>query len=56
MAYVADIETIQLQLAKPAPNKDIIGAAWQTVKAAATINGCVGLVTKVGALVGGLLT
>lgn len=56
MAYVADIETIQSQLAKPAPNKDIIGAAWQTVKAAATINGCVGLVTKVGALVGGLLT
>lgn len=55
MDYVADIDTIQSQLAKPSPNKDIIGAAWRTVKVAATINGCVGLVTKVGALVGGIL-
>ena len=56
LAYVADIDTIQSQLAKPAPNKGIIGAAWESVKVAATIDGCAGLVTKVGAFVGGLLT
>ncbi|MCL4211107.1 MAG: hypothetical protein HRU76_13530 [Phycisphaeraceae bacterium] len=55
LAYVADIDTIQSQLAKPAPNQNIISAAWQTVKAAAAINGCAGFVTKVGALIGGLL-
>ncbi len=55
MSYVADIETIQSQLAKPTPNTGIIRAAWETVKVAATIDGCVSLVTKVGTLIGGLL-
>lgn len=48
--YVADIETIQSQLAKPTPNKGIIQAAWATVKAAAAINGCAALVAKVAGL------
>jgi hypothetical protein len=56
LALVADIDTIQSQLAKPAPNKGIIAAAWETVETAATIDGCVGLVQKVAGLFGGLLT
>ena len=40
MGFVADIETIKSQLAKPEPNRAIIQAAWETVKAAAAINGC----------------
>jgi len=56
LALVADIDTIQSQLAKPTPNMNIIAAAWETVKTAATIDGCVGLVNKVAGLVGGLLT
>lgn len=56
LAYAADIDTIQSQLAKPAPNIGIIGAAWESVKIAATIDGCAGLVTKVGMIIGGLLT
>lgn len=56
LALVADIDTIQSQLAKPTPNKRIIAAAWETVKTAATIDGCVGLVKKVAGLIGGLLT
>lgn len=56
LALVADIDTIQSQLAKPAPNKGIIAAAWETVKTAATIDGCVGLVNKVEGLIRGLLT
>lgn len=53
---MADVDTIQSQLAKPTPNKGIIAAAWESVKAAATIDGCVGLVNKVSGLIGGLLT
>jgi hypothetical protein len=56
MAYIADIDTIQSQLAKPQPNKSIIATAWDGVKAAAAINGCVGFVTKVAGLISGFLT
>lgn len=47
MGFVADIETIQSQLAKPEPNRGIISAAWETVKTADVIDGCVGLVSRV---------
>lgn len=55
MGLVADIDTIQSQLAKPEPNRGIIQAAWETVKAAAAINGCTALGTKVAGLIGGFL-
>jgi hypothetical protein len=56
MSFVADIETIQSQLAKPAPNKGIISAAWESVKAAAAISGCADLVTHASSFISGLLT
>jgi hypothetical protein len=55
MALVADIDTIQSQLAKPAPNKSIVAAAWESVKGAAAINGCTQLVTKVAGFIAGVL-
>ena len=55
MDLVADIDTIQSQLAKPEPNTGIIRSAWETVKAAAAINGCTALVTKAAGLIGGFL-
>lgn len=55
LGYVADIDTIQSQLAKPSPNKSIVAAAWETVKGAAAINGCTTLVARVGALIAGFL-
>ena len=55
MDLVADIETIQSQLAKPEPNRGIVKAAWEAVKGAATINGCVALVQKVSGLIAGFL-
>jgi hypothetical protein len=55
MGLVADIETIQSQLAKPEPNRGIIKAAWETVKGAAAINGCTALVSKIADLIGRLL-
>lgn len=51
LSLVADIDTIQSQLAKPQPSKSIIAAAWEGVKVAAAINGCTALVQKVGALI-----
>lgn len=55
MDLVADIDTIQSQLAKPEPNRGIIKAAWEMVKGAATINSCVSLVQKVTGLISGFL-
>jgi len=39
MSLVADIDTIQSQLAKPNPNRTIVSAAWDAVKAGAAISG-----------------
>lgn len=55
MTLVADIETIQTQLAKVEPNKSIIRAAWETVKDAAIIDGCASLFQKVAGLIVGFL-
>jgi len=55
MMLVADIDTIQSQLAKPEPNRGIVKAAWETVKGAGAINGCVTLVQKISALIAGFL-
>ena len=55
MSLVADIDTIQSQLAKPEPNRKIVGVAWEAVKAAAEIGGCAALVQKVVGLIGHFL-
>jgi hypothetical protein len=55
MNLVADIETVQSQLAKPAPNRGIVSAAWQAIKGAAVIAECIPLVEKVQLLFGPLL-
>ena len=47
MNFVADIETVQSQLAKPAPNRGIISAAWSAIKDAAVIAECIPLVERV---------
>jgi hypothetical protein len=56
LELVADIDTIQSQLAKPEPNRTIIKSAWEVVKGAAAINGCTALVTKVAGLLAGFLS
>lgn len=56
MSVVADIETIQSQLAKPVPNRSILGAAWSSLQAAATLGGCADLVHQVGALIAPLIS
>jgi hypothetical protein len=55
MELVADIDTIQSQLAKPEPNRGIVKVAWEAVKLAATIDGGTALVQKVSDLIAGFL-
>lgn len=55
MSYAADIDTIQAQLAKPEPNRGILVAAWDSIKAAASIDGCANLVVKVAGFLGPFL-
>lgn len=55
LSFVADIETVQSQLAKPSPNKGIVAAAWEAIKGAAAIDGCAHLVTKVAGLLSAVL-
>lgn len=56
MNVVADIETVQSQLAKAAPNRGIIAAAWQTIKGTAIIAECIPLVERVQHFIAALLT
>jgi len=56
MSVVADIDTIQSQLAKAQPNRTIINAAWEAVKGAAAVHGCAALVQKVTSLIRGFLS
>jgi hypothetical protein len=46
-----DAQRQSYRMHKPAPNKTIVGAAWETVKGAATISGCTDLVAKVGGFI-----
>jgi hypothetical protein len=55
LSFVADIDTVQSQLAKASPNKRIVAAAWEMIKGAAAIDGCAHLVTKVAGLISGML-
>jgi hypothetical protein len=48
---VADIESIQSQLAKPQPTRAIMSAAWAAAKVAATIDGCASLVHRAAGLI-----
>lgn len=55
LALIADIDTVQSQLAKPTPNRGIIAAAWEGIKGAAAIDGCAHLVTRATVLITGFL-
>ncbi len=55
LSIVADIETIQSQLAKPQPNRSIVSAAWAAVKGAAVVGECVTLVGQVAHLIAPLI-
>lgn len=51
MDLVADIDTIQSQLAKPKPSRNIVSTAWTAVKTAAAIQGCASFVERASSLI-----
>lgn len=55
LEYVAEIETIKDQLAKPSPDKNILKLAWDKLKPLATVSGIVSFFKQVAELIGGLL-
>jgi hypothetical protein len=56
LSVVADIDTIQSQLAKPHPSKGIVAAAWGAIKGAGAVGQFLGLVEKVGHYAGPFLS
>lgn len=56
LALVADVDTIQSQLVKPTPTKSIIAAAWQSIQAAASIEGLAGLLERAAKFIQPFLT
>jgi hypothetical protein len=56
LALVADVETIQSQLVKTHPIRDVVSAAWKAVKAAAVIDGCANACHRVSELIGPLIS
>ncbi len=52
---VADIDSVQDQLAKPTPNKDVIRSLWEGINRAASLAGLADFVTRVAPFIVGLL-
>lgn len=52
--YVAEIDTIKAQLAKPKPDKSIIQKAWDALSALATVAGIADFFAKVSPLIGAI--
>jgi hypothetical protein len=50
---VADIDSIQDQLAKPIPNKAVIQSLWESINRAASLAGLADLAVKVGGFLAG---
>jgi hypothetical protein len=54
--YVADVETIKDQLAKPEPDKNVIRSAWERLKELAKYADLFGFFNQVADLIRGVLT
>lgn len=56
MAVIPDIDTIQAQLAKPTPDKNIIKLTWERLKELSRISGLITLIEKIGSLLKPLIS
>ncbi len=55
MDLVVDVDTIQTQLARPSPNRELISQLWEGISRAASIAGLAEAAVKVGGLLAGLV-
>ena len=51
MELVVDVDTLQTQLARPTPNRELVSRLWEGINRAASIAGLVDASAKVGALI-----
>jgi hypothetical protein len=56
MELVVDVDTLQAQLARPTPNKELISRLWQGINNAAAVAGLADAAAKVGGFLSGLLS
>jgi hypothetical protein len=52
---VVDVDTLQSQLGRPNPNRELISQLWEGISRAASIAGLADAAAKVGALIAGLV-
>jgi len=55
LEYVADIQSMQAQLAKPQPNRSVLRSIWSGLQALATIQGVAGALERVSMVLGPLV-
>lgn len=56
MELVVDIDTLQSQLARPTPNRELVAHLWESINRAASIASLADAAAKVGGLIAGLLS
>jgi len=56
MELVVDVDTLQMQLAKSTPNRELISRLWEGINRAASIVGLAEAAAKVGGLLAGVLS
>ncbi len=56
MELVVDVDTLQTQLARPTPNRELVSKLWEGINRAASVAGLVEVAAKVGGLLAALLS
>jgi len=54
MELVVDVDTLQMQLARTTPNRELMSRLWEGINRAASVAGLVDAAAKVGALLAGV--
>jgi len=54
MELVVDVDTLQTQLARPTPNRELVSKLWEGINRAASVAGLVEVAAKVGGLLAAL--
>jgi len=55
MELVVDVDTLQTQLARPTPNRELVSRLWKGINRAASVAGLAEAAAKVGGLIAGLV-
>jgi hypothetical protein len=56
LELVVDVDTLQTQLARPTPNRELVSRIWEGINRAASLAGLIDAAAKVGTLLAPLLT